>query len=74
MNSHHLLTSIVAVNGIVHSIQIDDVSGDLKTAKDHIQHIEQAMEELTMKWEIALVAIVTDTSGDCHKAKKILWL
>ena len=36
-----------------------------------IQHLEQAMEELTTKWEIALVVIVTDTSSECHKAKKI---
>ena len=39
-----------------------------------IQHHKQAMEELMTKWEIALVAIVTDASGECHKAKKILWL
>ena len=74
VNSHHLLVSMVAVNGKVHPIQVDNVSGDRKTAENIIQHLEQAMEELTTKWEIALVAIVTDASGEYHKAKKILQL
>ena len=74
VNSHHLLMSMVAVNGKVHPIQVDNISGDCKTAENPVQHLERAMEELMTKWEIALVAIVTDTSGECHKAKKILQL
>ena len=74
VNSHHLLTPMVAVNGKVHPIQVDNISGDRKTAENLVQHLEWAMEELTTKWEIALVAIVTDASGECRKAKKILWL
>lgn len=65
---------MVAVNGKVHPIQVDDVSGDHKTAENLVQHLERAIEELTMKWEITLVAIVTDASGECRKAKKILRL
>ena len=74
VNNHHLLASMVAVNGKVHPIQVDDVSGDRKTVENLVQHLERAIEELTMKWEITLVAIVTDASGECRKAKKILRL
>ena len=74
VNNHHLLTSMVAVNGKVHPIQVDDVLGDHKSAENLVQHLERAIEELMMKWEITLVAIVTDASGECCKAKKILWL
>ena len=74
VNSHHLLASMVGVNGKVHPIQVDDILGDCKSAENFIQHLEWAMEELTMKWEIALVVIVTDASGECCKAKKILQL
>ena len=65
---------MVAENGKVHPIQIDDISGDHKTAENLVQHLEQAMKELTTKWEIVLVVIVTDASGECHKPKKILQL
>jgi len=65
---------MVATNGKVHPVQVDDVSGDCKTAENLVQHLERAMEELKTKWDIVLVAIVTDASGECGKAKKILRL
>ena len=65
---------MVAVNGKIHPIQVDDVSGDHKTVENLVQHLDQGIEELMMKWEITFVAIVTDASGECCKAKKILWL
>lgn len=37
-----------------------------------MEHIEWAMDELENKWDIVLIAIVMDTSGECRKAKKIL--
>lgn len=74
INHHHLLASMVSANGQVHSIQVDDVSGDCKTAEKLIEHLERAISELKANWDIVLVAIITDASGECRKAKKILRL
>ena len=72
INHHHLLASMLSVNGKVHPISVDDVSGDCKTAEKLVEHIEQAMGQLEEKWEIELIAIVMDAPGECCKAKKIL--
>ena len=72
INHHHLLASMLSVNGKVHPISFDDVLGDCKTAEKLVEHIEWAMGQLEEKWEIELIAIVMDASGECCKAKKIL--
>ena len=50
------------------------MNGCQYSAENLVQHLGRAIEELTMKWEITLVVIVTDASGECRKAKKILQL
>ena len=72
VNHHHLLASMVAANGKLHPITVDDVSSKRKTAEKLMEHVERAMGELESKWDIVLIAIVMDALGECHKAKKIL--
>lgn len=55
-------------------IQVDDVSGDQKTAENLVQHLERGITELKTNWDIVHIAIVTDALGECLKAKKILQL
>jgi hypothetical protein len=51
---------------------VDDASEERKTAENLIKHLESVIVELREKWGVILVAIVTDASGKCRKARRIL--
>ena len=56
----------------MYSLKVDDISEERKTAKKLLVHLEAAMKEVGEKWGAKLVAIVTDASGECRKARRIL--
>ena len=37
-----------------------------------LAQLESVMQELQEKWDIVLVAVVTDASGECRKARRQL--
>ena len=56
----------------VYTVKVDDTSEERKTAEKLIAHLEAAMKEVEEKWGATVVAIVTDASGECRKARRIL--
>jgi hypothetical protein len=56
----------------VYTVKVDDTSEEHKTAEKLITHLEAAMKEVEEKWGATVVAIVTDASGECQKARCIL--
>ena len=53
-------------------MKVDDTSEERKTADKLLEHLEAAMKEVEEKWGAKVVAIVTDASGECRKARRIL--
>jgi hypothetical protein len=53
-------------------VKVADTSEEHKTAEKLIEHLEAAMKEVEEKWGAKVVAIVTDASGECWKARRIL--
>jgi hypothetical protein len=53
-------------------VKVADTSEECKTAEKHIEHLEAAMKKVEEKWGAKVVAIVTDASGECRKARWIL--
>jgi hypothetical protein len=53
-------------------VKVDDTSEERKTAEKLLEHLEAAMKEVEEKWGAKVVAIVTDASGECQKARRIL--
>lgn len=53
-------------------MKVDDVSDERKTAEKLLEHLEDVIKEVEGTWGAKLVAIVTDASGECRKARRIL--
>ena len=53
-------------------MKVDDTSEERKTAEKLLEHLEAAMKEVEEKWGAKVIAIVTDASGECRKARRIL--
>ena len=56
----------------VHTVRVEDVSEERKTAEHLKRHIKSVMAQLQTEWDVVLVAIVTDASGECRKARREL--
>jgi hypothetical protein len=72
VNNHHLLAFMITLDGKVYTVKVEDTSEERKTAEKLIIHLEAAMKEVEEKWGVTVVAIVTDASGECRKARQIL--
>lgn len=49
---------------------MDDVSIERKTAEKFLQQLQDAYEEVEQKWKAMVIAVVTDASGECRKARR----
>lgn len=56
----------------VRTIKVHDASSERKTAEELIKHLEEVLVTLRNEWGAIVVAIVTDASGECRKARRIL--
>jgi hypothetical protein len=63
---------MITLDGKVYTVKVEDTSEERKTAEKLIIHLEAAMKEVEEKWGVTVVAIVTDPSGECRKARRIL--
>ena len=68
-NNHHLLAYMILADGKVFMVQVDDISDERKTGDNLLVQLESVTQELQEKWDIVLVAVVTDALGECHKAR-----
>ena len=71
-NNHHLLAYMISADGKVFTVRVDDISDERKTGDNLLARLESVMQELQEKWDIVLVAVVTDASGECRKARRQL--
>ena len=51
-------------------MKVDDVSAERKTAENFLRQLIEVYLELEEKWGVTVVAIVTDASGECAKARR----
>ena len=51
-------------------MKVDDVSAERKTAENFLQLLIGTYLELEENWGVKIVAIVTDASGECRKARR----
>lgn len=56
----------------IQTVRVHDASNERKTAENLIIHLKNVMVEIKEKWGSEVVAIVTDASGECRKARQIL--
>lgn len=54
----------------MYTVKVDDVSMERKTAENFLQRLEGAFKEVETEWKTTVVAVVTDASGECRKARK----
>jgi Mg-chelatase subunit ChlD len=53
-------------------VKVKDTSEECKTAENLFDHLEATIKEVEEKWGVVVVAIVTDASGECRKAHRML--
>ena len=54
----------------MYTVRVHDASTERKTADNMLRLLEQVFEEVENKWGATVVAVVTDASGECVKARK----
>ncbi|EIW73832.1 hypothetical protein CONPUDRAFT_21809, partial [Coniophora puteana RWD-64-598 SS2] len=72
LNSHHLIAFMVTVNNQVHTVQVDDVSAERKTADNLLDRLQKVIDTLNNEWKSPVIAVVTDASGESRKARRLL--
>jgi hypothetical protein len=56
----------------VFTLQVHDTSEERKNADHLLAYLEDALKTLQNDWGVVAVAVVTDASGECRKAKRKL--
>jgi len=56
----------------VYTIKVHDASMERKNGKNLQALLEEAITEVESKWGSQIVAVVTDASGECRRARKDL--
>lgn len=56
----------------VYTVRVDDTSTERKTAALLLVRLEAAITEVEERFNIKVVAVVTDASGECRKARRDL--
>lgn len=56
----------------IYTVKVADTSEERKTADELLKHLEAAIKEVESQWGATVVAVVTDASGECRKARRIL--
>lgn len=54
----------------VYTVRVHDASTERKTADNLLALLEDVVKEIEDKWGSYVVAVVTDASGECRKAKR----
>jgi CO dehydrogenase/acetyl-CoA synthase delta subunit len=54
----------------VYTVRVHDASTERKTADKFLTLLEEVVKEIEEKWGSVVVAIVTDASGECRKARQ----
>jgi CO dehydrogenase/acetyl-CoA synthase delta subunit len=54
----------------VYTVWVHDASTERKTADKFLTLLEEVVKEIEEKWGSVVVAIVTDASGECRKARR----
>lgn len=55
-------------------MKVHDASSERKTAEELIPLLEEVIRIVRDEWGAIVIAIVTDASGECRKARRILGL
>lgn len=55
-------------------MKVHDASAERKTAEELLVLLEEVIKIVQDEWGAIVVAIVTDASGECRKARRILRL
>ncbi|KAF9647431.1 hypothetical protein BDM02DRAFT_3098174 [Thelephora ganbajun] len=71
-NSHHLLAFTVAFQKQFHTVNVHDASSERKTAEDFTMHLENAIRAVQADYFAFPIAVVTNASGECCKARRVL--
>ena len=58
----------------IRTVKVHDVSGERKTADQLIPLLEDVISTVQDEWGAVVIAIVTDASGECRKARRLLGL
>ena len=58
----------------IHTVKVHDASGERKTADQLILLLEDVISTVQDEWGAVVNAIVTDASGECRKARRLLGL
>ncbi|KZP31635.1 hypothetical protein FIBSPDRAFT_724429, partial [Athelia psychrophila] len=72
LNKHHLLAFMIASDGKIHTVRVDDTSNERKTADLLLVRLEAAIQEVEERFGVKVAAVCTDASGECRKARREL--
>lgn len=60
-----------AVDFEVYTVRVTDVSLERKFAENFLAHLESVVQEVEKVWQSMVIAVVTDASGECRKARRL---
>jgi hypothetical protein len=58
----------------IHTIKVHNASAECKTAEQLMSLLEDVIATVQNEWGAIVIAIVTDASGECQKARWLLGL
>ncbi|KAF8956007.1 hypothetical protein BDZ97DRAFT_1618886, partial [Flammula alnicola] len=64
LNNHHLNAFMITADKKVHTVEVHDASKERKTAENLLEEIEKVYAKLSEEWEVLVVGLVTDASGE----------
>ncbi|KAF8989423.1 hypothetical protein BDQ17DRAFT_1434471 [Cyathus striatus] len=67
-NNHHFLAFMVTVNEKLYTVELHDTTTERKTADNLRRKIEDTIQILKDEWNVSIVTVTTDSSGDGRKA------
>ncbi|KJA13408.1 hypothetical protein HYPSUDRAFT_114015, partial [Hypholoma sublateritium FD-334 SS-4] len=70
MNHRHLIAFMITADKKVYTVRVYDASVERKTAENFLHLLEEAVKEVEEKWKCKVIAVVTDASGECRKARQ----
>ncbi|KZP02551.1 hypothetical protein FIBSPDRAFT_770553 [Athelia psychrophila] len=74
VNHHHLIAFMITVDGKIRTVKVHDASAERKTAEQLLKLLDEVIITVESEWGAVVVAIVTDASGECRKARRQLAL
>jgi len=80
-NDHQINAFMITVRDKVYTVRVEDVSGERKTAEKMFAQVKEVISEVSGNrsnnqsksiWETVVVGVVSDSSGECRKARRLL--